>query len=60
MVWPCQEDDRGPSLLHSGYQVFPGVESSWGVTLTPHTYLVLRPKNRVEYTFTLPKGLRSL
>jgi hypothetical protein len=27
---------------------FPGVESSQGVTLTPHPLLVLRSKNRVE------------
>jgi hypothetical protein len=29
-----------PSLLYNGYRVFPGVKSSWGVTLTPHPLLV--------------------
>jgi hypothetical protein len=27
---------------------FPGVESGWGVKLTPHPLLVSRYKNRVE------------
>ena len=27
-----------PSLLYNGYQVFPGVESGRGVTLTPHPF----------------------
>jgi hypothetical protein len=27
---------------------FPGVESGWGVILTPHPFLVPRSKNRVE------------
>jgi hypothetical protein len=39
---------------------FPGVESGRGVTLTPHPLLVPRSKNRVDYTSTLPKGLRGL
>ena len=29
-----------PSLLYSGYRVFPGVKSGRGVTLTPHPLLV--------------------
>jgi hypothetical protein len=33
---------------------FPGVESGWDVTLTPHPLLVLRFKNRVElYLYSL-------
>jgi hypothetical protein len=29
-----------PSLLYSGYRVFPGVKSSWGVLLPPHSLLL--------------------
>jgi len=31
---------RSPSLLYKGYQVFPGVKSGRGVTLTPHLLLM--------------------
>jgi hypothetical protein len=31
-----------------GTGFFPGVESGWGVTLTPYPLLVLRSKNRVK------------
>jgi len=30
-----------PSLLYNGYRVFPGVKNDQGVTLTPHSLLVL-------------------
>ena len=37
----CPDRPWGPSnLLQNGYQVFPGVKSSRGVTLTPHPLLV--------------------
>jgi hypothetical protein len=39
---------------------FSGIESGRGVTLSPHPLLVLRSKNRVGYTSTLPKGIRGL
>jgi len=29
-----------PSLLYSGYRVFPGGKGGWGVVLTPHPLLV--------------------
>jgi hypothetical protein len=45
-----------PSLLYNGYRVFPGVESGRGVTLTPHTHLVSRSKNKVELYLYLPQG----
>jgi hypothetical protein len=35
---------------------FPGVESGWGVTLTPHPLLVPRSKNRVELYLYFPQG----
>jgi hypothetical protein len=37
-----------PASCTMGTGSFPGVESGWGVTLTPHPLLVLRSKNRVE------------
>jgi hypothetical protein len=49
-----------PGHCTLGTGSFPGVESDWGVTLTPHPLLVPRSKNRVDYTSTLPKGLRGL
>ena len=37
----CPDRPWGPpSLLYNGYQVFPGVNSGRGVTLTPHPLLV--------------------
>jgi hypothetical protein len=39
---------------------FSGVESGRGVKLPPHPLLVPRSKSRVDYTSTLPKGLRGL
>jgi hypothetical protein len=48
------------SLLYSGYRVFPGVSCGGGVTLTPHTLLVLRSKIEWSYISTLLKGLRCL
>ena len=37
----CPDRPWGPSsLLYNGYRVFPGVESGWGVTLTPQPLLV--------------------
>ena len=30
-----------PSLLYNGYQVFPGVKNGRGMTVTPHSLLVL-------------------
>jgi hypothetical protein len=35
---------------------FLGVESGWGVTLTPHHLLVPRSKNRVELYHYCPSG----
>jgi hypothetical protein len=32
-----------PNLLYNGYRVFPGVKCGRGVTLTPHSLLVLWP-----------------
>jgi hypothetical protein len=41
----CPDRPWGPpSLLYIGYRIFPGVESSWDVTLTPHPLLVPRSK----------------
>ena len=37
----CPDRPWGPlSLLYNGYQIFPGVKSDRGVTLTPHPLLV--------------------
>jgi hypothetical protein len=44
--------------MGTGY--FPGVECGRGVTLTHHPLLGPRSKNRVDYTYTLPKGFRGL
>jgi hypothetical protein len=38
---------------------FLGVESGWGVMLTPHPLLVPRSKNRVELYLTLPKAFMA-
>jgi hypothetical protein len=37
-----------PASCTRGTRSFPGVESGRGVTLTPHTVLVPRSKNRVQ------------
>jgi len=43
----CPDRPWGPpSLLYNGYQVFPGVRCSRGVTLTPHPLLV--PRSKIE------------
>jgi hypothetical protein len=43
-----------PASCTIGTGSFPGVESSWGVTLTPHSLLVPRSNNRVElYLYSL-------
>jgi hypothetical protein len=49
-----------PTSCVMGTGSFSGVESGWGMTLTPHPLLVPRSKNRVGYTSTLPKGLCGL
>jgi hypothetical protein len=49
-----------PASCTAGTGSFPEVESGRDVTLTPHPLLVPRSKNRVDYTSTLPKGLRGL
>jgi hypothetical protein len=41
----CPDRPWGP---HSRSGSFLGVESGWGVMLTPHPLLVLRSKNRIE------------
>jgi hypothetical protein len=37
-----------PNILYNGYRLFSEIESGRGVTLTPHSLLVSRSKNRVE------------
>jgi hypothetical protein len=49
-----------PASCTMGTGSFPGVRCGWGVTLTPHTFLVPRSKIEYSYTSTLPKGLRGL
>jgi hypothetical protein len=49
-----------PTSCTMGTGSFPGVASGWSVTLTLHSLLVPRSKNRVSYTSTDPKGLRGL
>jgi hypothetical protein len=39
---------------------FPGVESGWDVTLTPHPLLEPKSKNRVEQYLYSPEGLSWL
>jgi hypothetical protein len=53
---PCSP----PSLLYNGYRVFPGGRMRPGRDADPSPLLMPRSKNRVDYTPTLPKGLRSL
>jgi len=43
-----------PSLLYSGYWVFPGVKSGRGVTLTPHPLLMPLVMKEYSYTSTPP------
>ena len=48
----CPDRPWGPpSLLYNGYQVFPGVKSGRGLTLTPHPLLV--PWSRKSGAITL-------
>jgi hypothetical protein len=49
-----------PASCTMGTRSFPGVESGRGVTLTPHSLLVSRSKNRVELCLYSPKDLRGL
>ena len=45
-----------PAFCTAGTGSFPGVESGRGVTLTPHSFLVPRSKNRVELYLYSPYG----
>jgi hypothetical protein len=56
----CPDRSWGPTSYTMGTGSFPGVESGRSVKLTPHPLLVPWFKNRVDYTSTLPKGLRGL
>jgi hypothetical protein len=45
-----------PTSCSMGTGSFPGLESGWGVTLTPHPFYCRGPKTEKSYTSTLPKG----
>jgi hypothetical protein len=49
-----------PASCKMGTGSFLGVRCGWGMTLTPHPFLVSRSKTEQSYTSTLPKDLCGL